>query len=189
VILDQTMYYPYQPVDVILPLPGTWSVYMIASLKDTRVTYIKLTRNLRRRLNTHNKGKGSTMTNSPAYLPWGLIGYVVGFGDFTSHLSLTLQFERRLYEKKQAKQKQNRGMLGCAGIADIGQRLVKQWNEDMEMKQFIYVICGKVQRNKTKKRLVEQWKENMEIKQFTIMLHFSFSRRTTFSLSFESTMG
>jgi predicted GIY-YIG superfamily endonuclease len=145
VILDQTMYYPYQLADVILPLPGAWSVYMIASLKDTRVTYIGSTQNLRRRLNTHNKGKGSTMTNSPAYLPWGLIGYVVGFGDLTSHLSLTLQFERGWYEKKQAKQKQNRGMHGCSGIVDIRQRLVEQWNEDMEMKQFTYVICGKVQ--------------------------------------------
>ena len=42
-----------------------------------------------------------------------------------------------VWKKKQAKQKQNRGMLGCLGIADIGQRLVEQWNEDMEMKQFI----------------------------------------------------
>jgi predicted GIY-YIG superfamily endonuclease len=99
-ILNQTMYYPYRPVDVILPSPEAWSVYMIASLKDTRVTYIGSTRNLRRRLDAHNKGKGSTMTNSPAYLPWGLISYVIGFGDLSSHHSQTLQFKRGWYQKK-----------------------------------------------------------------------------------------
>lgn len=93
-ILDQTMYYPSQSVDVILLSPEAWCVYMIVSLKDTRVTYIGSTQNFRRRLNAHNKGKGSTMTNSPAYLPWGLIGYGVRLGDSSSHHSQTLQFKQ-----------------------------------------------------------------------------------------------
>ena len=105
---DRTMYYPYRPVDVILPLPGAWSVYMIASLKDTRVTYIGSPRNLRRRLNTHNKGKGSSMTNSPAYLPFALVGYVLGFGDDHENKLITLRLKQRWYETTPKKQRQAR---------------------------------------------------------------------------------
>ena len=143
-VVNQAMYFPYQPVDVTLPAVGTWTVYMLTSLRDVKIVYIGSSRDLRRRLNTHNKGKGSNMTNYEAYLPFGLVGYIVGFGDRHSDKSITLRFERLWYEENQKKQKRNRGMLRCSGMVAIGQQLVEEWNKRENNKQVTYIVCGMI---------------------------------------------
>ena len=82
------------------------------------------------------------MTMSSSYLPFGLLGYVVGLRDASTDLTKALHFERLWYSRIFQGQKRAGGTLDCLNKTRIGQALVREWNTERKTKQFVYVVCG-----------------------------------------------
>ena len=71
--------YPFRICDVPLPQCNTGFVYMLISIKRKTCTYIGETDCIRRRLNQHNSGYGSSFTERSYLRPFGVMAYICGF--------------------------------------------------------------------------------------------------------------
>ena len=89
--------FPYRICDVILPQCNTGYVYMLLSMKDTNYTYIGKTLSIRRRIQEHNSGTGSTSTEPLHLRPYALFAYICGFD---SNKDLLSYIERVWKEKR-----------------------------------------------------------------------------------------
>ena len=71
--------FPYRVCDVVLPQCNTGYVYMLLSLRDNSFTYIGKTMNIRKRIQQHNAGVGSSSTEPIHLRPYALAAYISGF--------------------------------------------------------------------------------------------------------------
>ena len=109
---------PWRPLDTDLPGNGVGVVYLLRSLRDGKSTYVGETRNLVKRISTHNSGHGSQQSCDPALRPWHVIGFICGFTNDTKEV-------RRHYERRWKLMRDDRGgnALAPGDMMDIGRGL------------------------------------------------------------------
>ena len=89
--------FPFRICDVSLPQCNTGFVYFLISIRRQSYAYIGETKEIRRRLNQHNSGHGSSST-TPSYLrPFAVMAYICGFD---GSRPLRLFIEKKWKEKR-----------------------------------------------------------------------------------------
>ena len=105
----------FRPCDIVLDKIPV--VYLLVSTRKYGYMYIGEAKDIRRRLNNHNSGKGSKFTNNEQLRPWALFGYVYGF---------TAADNRRNFEqrwKRLALMRMNQTTCAPLGLLKIAQDL------------------------------------------------------------------
>ena len=126
----------FRPCDFILYKQA--AVYLLISTKCYGYMYIGQTKDIRKRLNDHNSGRGSKETNNERLSPWALFGYLYGFGTEDNRVN----FEQRWkYLVRQATGRFD--SLSASGVLDIGRELATSKNRYRSLQQQIRVQrCG-----------------------------------------------
>ena len=99
--------YPFRICDISLPQCQTGYVYILMSLQQRKYVYIGQTKCLRRRIQEHNSGYGSSSTESPLLRPFAILAYICGFDN-----------NRELREHAERKWKQIRNSMVRSGVDD-----------------------------------------------------------------------
>ena len=119
--------HPFRPVDVEIPYDNTGYCYLLVSMRQSNVTYIGQTNNIRRRLREHNSGYGATQTRDERLRPWALLTLVCGFdGDRQAQL----EFERRWQTARWRESRRIRSALTPTAIGQLAASVINSTNRD-----------------------------------------------------------
>ena len=133
-IIDRTPI--FRPCDFILHRQP--AVYLLVSTKCYGYMYIGQTKDIRQRLNDHNCGRGSTVTNNQNLRPWALFGYLYGFGAEENRVN----FEQ-LWKYRVRAARGRFDSLSATGVLDIGRELATSKNRFRSLAEQIRVQqCG-----------------------------------------------
>jgi GIY-YIG catalytic domain len=72
--------HPFRNIDVTIPSDTSGYVYILVSKREPSITYIGQTDDLTQRLRAHYAGRAAKQTSIEHLRPWGLLGFVAGFG-------------------------------------------------------------------------------------------------------------
>ena len=123
-VIDMTLQ-PMRPMDIELPRDKTGYVYVIASIRNTEMTYIGTTLNLKKRLNTHNSGYGSKSTQSIHLRPWTLLGFICGFKGSKSEINHYRYKVEKIWKQKITEYKETTNtIITSEDIVLIGKKLI-----------------------------------------------------------------
>ena len=126
----------FRPYDIVVErVPA---VYLLVSTRNSGYMYIGETKDIRKRLNDHNSGRGSAFTNNMRLRPWALFGYVSGF---------VRKNERQIFEqlwKRKAMLRRNiRNTLSPMGMMDVSRDIASLKNRNRsELQQLRVQLCG-----------------------------------------------
>jgi GIY-YIG catalytic domain len=129
--------HPYRACHVEIPFNNGGFAYMLVSIKNPQVTYIGQCKNLYRRFEQHNSGKGGKTTNQTLLRPWGLLSYVAGF---QGQLHLQLRFENQWQNRRNLLTSMR--AVSVMEQSQLGLSLLRE--EDWKPWDLIYVQCGQV---------------------------------------------
>ena len=92
--MNMVEYYPFRTSDYTLPQSNTGYVYFLVSTVCHDEVYVGQTgRNIPRRLQEHNSGRGAHGTKTATYMPWGVGAYI-------GKMSHMTKIERQQIEKE-----------------------------------------------------------------------------------------
>lgn len=136
-IIDQVHWHPFRPCDMELPRPNEYCCYILASRRQTNVTYVGYTSNMRRRYDEHNsKAGGSASTRRLNLKPWGLLAYVVGF--YSKHDAMVFEAKWKI----QIEAEQHHGCMVSTMVREyIAEQIISLWSHPTELR---LVLCGEV---------------------------------------------
>ena len=112
----------FRPCDIVLERKP--AVYLLISTRCYGYMYIGETKDIRKRLNDHNSGRGSLFTNNERLRPWALFGYVHGFRSSDNRRN----FEQ--FWKRVAMQQRNRASTSSpVGILQVATNIAANKNK------------------------------------------------------------
>jgi predicted GIY-YIG superfamily endonuclease len=125
-------FYPYRAIDFEIPYNTCGYVYLIKSLSPymQQTTYIGETNNIVRRIQEHNKLRGSNSTNNALLLPWALVCFVTGFS--LSSSTVRKQFEQLWKIERNNLKNRYRRNLSLQEMCNAGKLVMEKYkNEEL----------------------------------------------------------
>ena len=112
--------------DSALLAAGTHLVYMLVSQTHTKITYVGVTSNIRKRLNDHNSlHGGSNWTDNVKYKPWGLMGIVTGFESRRKAESFETLWQNTIKKEQDS----NNYQLNANAKLHLAEKLFKEYSD------------------------------------------------------------
>jgi predicted GIY-YIG superfamily endonuclease len=135
-VIDQIRWHPFRSCDMELPRTNEYCCYILASRKQTDVTYVGYTNNMRRRYDEHNsRAGGSSTTRREDLKPWGLLGYVIGFKSKHEGMVFEVKWKAAIEAEQMS------CTIPTMTRVHLAEQVISLWNDPTELR---LVVCGEV---------------------------------------------
>lgn len=92
-LIDYADVWPFRISDIILPTTPSGFIYSLVSVPCPDKRYVGYTRNLGRRVDEHNEGRGSFGTSHDSFIPWTLCSYICGLGHLSDSELMSMEWK------------------------------------------------------------------------------------------------